>query len=205
MSKVFAQITMSLDGYATGPNVSVDNPLGDGGERLHYWLFGDGFKAPDAVDEQVAGEMFSNTGAFIVGKTMFDVGIGPWGDDGAFGMPCFVITHHSQPTLIKGPTTFSFVTDGIGGALRQARAVAGDKDICILGGPNILQQYLTTGAVDELRLDVAPVLLGHGTRLFNSGSGTAVEFERVRLLGSPLATHMIFRVASARGQTVSSI
>ena len=85
------------------------------------------------------------------------------------------------------------------------KAAAGDKDICILGGPNILQQYLTAGAVDELRLDVAPVLLGRGTRLFNSGSGTPVEFERVRLLESPLATHMIFRVASARGQTVSSI
>ena len=197
MSKVFAQITMSLDGYAAGPNVSVDNPMGDGGERLHYWLSGDGIKTPDAADKQVATEMFSNTGAFIVGKTMFDVGIGTWGDDGAFGMPCLVITHHSKPTLIKGPTTFSFVTGGIDSALRQARAAAGDKDICILGGPNILQQYLAARAVDELRLDVAPVLLGHGTRLFNNGD-TPAEFERVRLLESPLATHMIFRTVSSR-------
>lgn len=194
MSKVFAQITMSLDGYAAGPNVSVDNPLGDGGDRLHYWLFGDGIKLPDATDQQVAAEIFSATGAFIVGQTMFDVGIGTWGDDGAFSMPCFVITHHSQPTLFKGPTTFSFVTDGINSALRQARAAAGDKDICVLGGPNILQQYLTASAIDELRLDIAPVLLGRGTRLFNRG--TPMEFEQVRVLESPLATHMIFRAVS---------
>lgn len=134
MGKVFAQITMSLDGYATGPNVNVDNPMGDGGTQLHYWLFGDGVKGPSAVDQQVAADMFSNTGAFIVGKTMFDVGIRTWGDDGAFGMPCFVVTHHSRPDLKKDATTFSFVTDGTDSALRRAETAARGKDICILGG-----------------------------------------------------------------------
>lgn len=197
MSKVFAQITMSLDGYAAGPNVRVDNPLGDNGARLHYWLFGDGINVPNASDRQVAEEMFSNTGAFIIGKTMFDVGIGTWGEDGAFGMPCFVITHHAQPALIKGKTTFSFVTTGIESALQQARLAANDKDICILGGPNILHQYLAAGVVDELRLDVAPILLGRGTRLFNDINGPPIEFECIRLLESPLATHMIFRATSS--------
>jgi dihydrofolate reductase len=205
MSKVFAQITMSLDGYAAGANISVENPLGDGGTRLHYWLTSNGEIQPTDVDRQVATEMFSNTGAFIVGKTMFDVGIGIWGDDGTFAMPCFVITHHSQPMLIKGPTTFSFATDGIESALRQAQTAAGDKDVCILGGPNILQQYLTAGLVDELRLDIAPVLLGRGARLFSEGGAPPTEFERVRLLESPLATHMIFRVVPSRGQSVSVI
>ena len=149
--------------------------------------------------------MFSNTGEFIIGKTMFDVGIGTWGDDGAFGMPCFVITHHAQPALMKGPTTFLFVTYGIADALRQARMAASGKDICILGGPNILQQYLAAGDIDELRLDIAPVLLGRGTQLFNNRSGTPVEFDLTRLLKSPLATHMIFRAVSARGQMVSAI
>jgi dihydrofolate reductase len=193
MSKVFAQITMSLDGYATGPNVSVDNPLGDGGEQLHYWLFGDGKIEPTDIDRQVASEMFSNTGAFIVGKTMFDVGIGIWSEDGTFGMPCFVITHHPKPLLRKGPTTFLFVTDGIESALRQARTAVGNKDVCILGGPNILQQYLTTNALDELRLDIAPVLLRRGTPLFNEGNNPPAEFERISLLQSPLATHIVFR------------
>jgi dihydrofolate reductase len=193
MSKVFAQITMSLDGYATGPNVSVDNPLGDGGEQLHYWIFGDGKTEPTDDDRLVASEMFSNTGAVVIGKTMFDVGIGLWGEDGTFGMPCFVITHHPQPSLTKGPTTFLFVTDGIESALQQARTTAGNKDVCILGGPNILQQYLTINSLDELRLDVAPVLLRRGTPLFSGGNNPPAEFERVRLLQSPLATHIIFR------------
>lgn len=119
-------------------------------------------------------------------------------------MPCFVITHRSQAPLIKGPTRFSFVTEGIDSALRQARTAAKGKDICILGGPNILQQYLTEGIVDELRLDIAPVLLGQGTRLFNETGGLPAEFNRVRLLESPLATHMIFRTIASRGQAVSA-
>jgi dihydrofolate reductase len=204
MSKVFAQITMSLDGYATGPNVSVDSPLGDGGERLHYWLFGDGSLEPSEADRQVASDMFSNTGAFIIGKTMFDVGIGMWGEDGTFRMPCFVITHHPHPLLSKGPTTFLFVTDGIESALRQAREAAGNKDVCILGGPNILQQYLTTDALDELRLDIAPVLLGRGTPLFRGGNNPPAEFERIRLLQSPLATHIIFRAVKHRSHVTSA-
>lgn len=194
MSNVFAQITMSLDGFSAGPNVSPANPLGDNGALLHNWLFGDKQTEPTEIDRQVAREISSNTGAFIVGRTMFDVGIGTW-DDGTFGVPCFVITHRPQPVLLKGPTTFSFITEGIEFALQQARTAAADKEICILGGPSILQQYIAAGMIDELRLDIAPILLGRGTPLFKGSNIPPTEFEQVRLLGSPLATHMIFRVA----------
>jgi len=100
MSKVILDMTMSLDGFTAGPNISIEQPLGHDGERLHTWLFGD--KTP--LDADVIDEQFKTTGAFVMGRRTFNVGEAPWGDDGAFGMPCFVLTHHARETLIKGPT-----------------------------------------------------------------------------------------------------
>ena len=138
---------MSLDGFIAGPDVSIAHPMGVGGERLHEWLF-----APDrdAADTQVAGEMFSHqtTGAVLMGNTTFTVGEAPWGDDGAFGMPCFVVTRHARPMLRKQETTFTFVTRGLADAFEQARRAATGKNVNVMGA-NTIQQVLAAGVLDS--------------------------------------------------------
>jgi dihydrofolate reductase len=125
MGKVTANMSMLLDGFIAGPNVSVNNPLCEGGDRLHEWMF-----PPKGNYQEVAAEMFKNVGAVIMGKQMFNTGEEPWGDNPPFHMPVFVLTHEPRETLVKeGGTTLTFVTDGIESVLKQARAVAGDKDI----------------------------------------------------------------------------
>lgn len=193
MGKVVLDITMSLDGFVAAPNVSLEHPLGEGGLRLHDWLFRGG--STFGRDRQVADELFAMTGAFVLGRRTFDVGEGPWGDDGAFGRPCFVLTHRGRRPLVKGPTTFTFVLDGIASALRQAQAAAGDKAVCVMGGAQVAQQYLDAGLVDELRLHVATVLLGSGTRLFEHVATSRIALETTRVVESPFATHLDLRVA----------
>jgi dihydrofolate reductase len=195
MGKVVLEITMSLDGFVAAPNVDIARPLGEGGMCLHNWLFGDGTLSATRVDREAADEIFASAGAFIIGRRMFDVGEGPWGEDGAFGKPCYVLTHRGKDKMIKGPTTFNFVTDGIDSALEQAKAVAGDKNITVMGGANIAQQYLKAGLVDEMRIHVAPVLLGAGTRLFENINTQQIKLEITRVMESPLATHIIYSIA----------
>jgi dihydrofolate reductase len=191
MGIVFVEITMSLDGFVAAQNVGPSSPLGEGGMRLHDWLF----QSPeDSVDRQVAAEYFATTGAFVIGRLTFDLGEEPWGDDGTFGVPCFVVTHRPRPALVKGPTTFTFVTDGMESALVQAKAAAGEKDVCIMGGAAIDQQFIKAGFVDELRIHIAPVLLGAGTRLFDHIGTEPIKLEQTRLIESPLATHLRYRV-----------
>lgn len=192
MGKVILDITMSLDGFVAAPNVSLEHPLGEGGLRLHDWLFVGATKpGPDSF---VADELFAMTGAFVLGRRMFDVGEGPWGEDGAFGRPCFVLTHRARPTLVKGPTTFTFVLDGIASALRQAKAAAGDKAVCVMGGAQVAQQYLDAGLVDDVRLHIATILLGSGTRLFER-TGRELALARTRVIESPFAVHLDMSVA----------
>jgi dihydrofolate reductase len=193
MGRVILEITMSLDGFIAAPNVGVDQPLGEDGERLHGWLGIDGSPVSE-IDREISAEMFAETGAFILGRRTFDGGEGPWGDDGAFGMPCFVLTNRAREKLVKGPTTFTFVTDGVESALKQARAAAGDKDVVVMGGAEVAQQYLGAGLVDEVRIHLVPMLLGAGTRLFD---GSRVELERTRVVESPAATHLTFRIAGS--------
>ena len=192
MSKVFAQITMSLDGFVAGLHDSPENPLGDRGLELHRWIL-----APESqkgvFDGQVATEMFANTGAMLLGRRMADVGIPNWGEDGAFGLPCFIVTHRPTPAVKKAKTTFTFVTDGIERALTLALAAAQGKDVCIVGGASLIRQSLTEGLVDELRLSIAPILLGTGVSLFDK-LGTAARFLPVRSLESPLATHLTYKL-----------
>jgi dihydrofolate reductase len=183
--KVFLHLSMSLDGFAAGPNIGPEHPLGEGGERLHAWM---------ADDPEIAGEFFAGTGAFVLGRRMFDVGIDLWGEDGAFGMPCFVLTHRARETLRRGPTTFTFVADGIESALTQARAAAGGKSIGVGGGPTLARQYLAAGLIDEIRLQLIPVLLGAGTRLFEQIGTAPIELEQTRLIATPAATHLRYRV-----------
>jgi dihydrofolate reductase len=183
--KVILHLSVSLDGFAAGPNIGPEHPLGEEGERLHAWM---------AHDPELVAEFFAETGAFVIGRRMFDLGIALWGEDGAFGMPCFVVTHRGREPLRRGPTTFTFVRDGIASALTQAMAAAGGRNICVAGGPTVAQQYLTAGLIDEVRLQLIPMLLGAGTRLFDNIGNAPVELERTRLIATPSATHLRFRV-----------
>jgi dihydrofolate reductase len=202
MAKVVAGITTSLDGYITGPNDRPGAGLGDGGERLHYWVFGGPWTyegergSPADVDGAYLDEVFSSGGAMICGRTMHDV-VNGWGDEPGFGMPVFVVTHRPKERVVKGDTSFEFVTDGIDDALGRAREAAADKDVIVMGGADLLGQYLAAGMVDEFTLTIAPILLAHGKRLFDGIARTDIGFERTGVIESPYATHLRFRVTAA--------
>lgn len=214
MTKLKVNISMSLDGYVAGANQSVENPLGEGGERLHDWAFATrSFRAihnmeggSTGVDDDVAGEMLRNTGATIMGRHMFGGGEGPWGDwngwwgeNPPFHHPVFVVTHHARrPLELQGGTTFYFVTEGIHVALERAREAAGAQDINLGGGADVVQQYLKAGLVDELDVHVAPALLGGGARLFDNIDGWQMKYECVRLVSSPAAAHFKYRIVETR-------
>lgn len=200
MGKVVGGMTMSMDGFVTGPNDRRGAGLGDGGERLHYWVFGRPWTYDDlpdgsaeSPDREYLDEAFAAGGAWIVGRTMHDV-VDGWGDDPGFGVPVYVVTHRPHETVVKGDTTFEFVTDGIHEALGRARAAAGDKNVIVMGGADLLRQYLDAGSVDELTLTIAPVLLGDGKRLFDGLERTDIAFERFEVIASPYATHLRYRV-----------
>ena len=178
---------MSLDGFVAGPNQSLQEPLGTGGERLHEWVFplevwrrthgrtgGEVNASTRVMEEELAG-----IGATIMGRKMFGGGPGPWsttepwtgwwGRNPPFHHPVFVLTHHArEPLTMQGGTTFTFVTDGIESALEQARRAAGGKDVALAGGARAAQQYLNAGLVDDMQLHVVPTLLGGGERLFET-------------------------------------
>ena len=199
MSTVIAGITMSLDGYVTGPNDRLGAGLGDGGEQLHQWVFGGPWTydsprgTPAPVDQAYLDEVFTSAGAWIVGRTMHDV-VDGWGDDPGFGVPVFVVTHRPHETVVKGDTSFEFVTGGVADALGRARAAAGNKNVIVMGGADLLRQYLAAGEVDAFTLTIAPVLLGGGKRLFDGIARTDMEFERTGVVESPFATHIRFDV-----------
>ena len=190
MSTVIAGITMSLDGYVTGPNDRLGAGLGDGGEQLHQWVFGGPWTydsprgTPAPVDQAYLDE---------VGRTMHDV-VDGWGDDPGFGVPVFVVTNRPHETVVKGDTTFEFVTGGIEDVLARARAAAAGRNVIVMGGADLLRQYLAAGLVDEFTLTIAPVVLGAGKRLFDGIERTDIAFERTAVIESPFATHLRFRV-----------
>jgi dihydrofolate reductase len=216
MGKLVLDISMSLDGFVAGPNQSLDEPLGEGGEQLHEWVIPlkawrepHGMEGGETTDESpMVEEHLSSTGATIMGRRMFSGGEGPWeddpnadawwGDDPPFHHPVFVLTHHArEPVTKEGGTTFTFVTDGIEAALEQAQAAAGDKNVAIGGGANVAQQYLKAGLVDEVQLHIAPVFLGAGERLFEDHvDGAPATLEATRMIGGPTgAAHVRYRVA----------
>ena len=200
MVKVYVSLSMSLDGFITGPNPRPGEPMGDGGERLHEWMAGmaDFRERGDTsnADAYVLRELSSRTGALLMGRTMFDAGEVPWGDDPPFGMPVFVLTHRPRETVTKqGGTTYTFVTDGLEAALEQAKAAAGGKDVGLVGGTNLAQQCLRAGILDEIQIHLVPVLLGAGTRLFDHLGVEPIELKRTRVVESPVSvTHLSFRV-----------
>jgi dihydrofolate reductase len=215
MAKLVLDITMSLDGFVAGPNQTLEEPLGRGGERLHEWVYGlaswresHGLAGGEvSVDSDVLEESIAATGAVIMGRRMFSGGAGPWdedpnadawwGDEPPFHVPLFVLTHHPRPSEEKtGGTTFNFVTDGIEAALEQARAVAGQKNVNIAGGAQVAQQYLKAGLLDEIKIHVAPLLLGDGVRLFADLGDEPPKLECTRVIESPAVTHLRYRVAN---------
>lgn len=149
MGLVYANMSMSLDGFIAGPNVRVGNGMGDGGDDLHDWIFAGKSEAEVRAFMQ---EQFAAVGAVLMGRRLLDVGIEPWGDEPAFRSPVFVVTHRRADLIVKaGGTTYTFVTEGPDEALRLAREAAGDRDIRIEGGAAIVREYLKLGVVDELR------------------------------------------------------
>jgi dihydrofolate reductase len=205
MGRVLLSMSVSLDGFAAGPDVTVEHPMGRGGERLHEWLFHDGADravaadgvSPVGVDTEQAQELSTTTGAVVIGKRTFGIGVGLW-QDTPFPVPSFVITHEPHEQMAMKSAAFTFVTGGIEDALRQAQHAAGDKNVLIMGGASIAQQFVQSRLVDEIRLQLVPVLLGAGTRLFDHLATDHIELERTMVMESPRVTHLRFQVMSTR-------
>ncbi|WP_067487120.1 dihydrofolate reductase family protein [Actinomadura hibisca] len=200
MNKVTCDIAVSLDGFAAGPDQSLEYPIGvhagvHAGDLLHRWMF----ERPEENAEVI--EAITEAGAYIMGRNMFSHGRGSWdldwtgwwGENPPYHAPVFVLTHHPrEPVTMKGGTTFFFVTDGIEAALARAREAAGDRTVSIAGGAQTVNQYLAAGLLDELRLHISPVLLGTGERLFE-GVGD-LDLTPLSSATTDLVTHVTYRV-----------
>ncbi len=209
MGKVRISFTVSLDGYGAGPEQSLENPLGRGGEELHDWfVVTRTFKSyhgkeggSRGVDDEVAAKGVANLGAWIMGRNMFgppsggdwgdETWKGWWGDNPPYHGPVFVLTHHPRgPLEMEGGTTFHFVTDGIEAALERARAAAGDGDVLVAGGVATIRQYLQARLLDELHLAISPILLGSGESLFEGLDLPALGYRVTDRIASDAATHV---------------
>jgi dihydrofolate reductase len=197
MTKVAASITISVDGYVTGPNDGPGRGLGDGGERLHYWVFGGPWSYEQeprgeatGADKEFLDEAVARAGAVVVGRNMYEAAAA-WGGQNPFGVPLFVLTHRVEdaPPADSG---FTFV-NGLDEAISRARQAAGDKDVGIGGGADVIRQALRAGYVEELSISIAPAILGGGKRLFE-GLEQTMNLEHLFLRQSPLATHITYRV-----------
>jgi dihydrofolate reductase len=210
MSKVFFLVSVSLDGYLAPPGMdgehAGDPTYADWGAqwgKLQSWIFPQRFfremlklgeGGETGTDNQIVEHTFRRTGVSIMGKRMFDLGERMWPEEAPFHTPVFVLNSQvREPWVRSGGTTFHFVSDGIESALRQARAVAGDRDIRIAGGANAIQQYLRAGLVDEFTLAISPVMFGGGPRLF-ADIGRDVRVELVETSASPRVTHVRYAV-----------
>jgi dihydrofolate reductase len=208
VQSITCQLAISLDGFIAGPNQSLENPLGEGGTRLHEWAFSNAsWRAQHGMeggehnsDSQVIEEATQGIGAYIMGRKMFGGGDGPWdetwtgwwGDEPPYHAPVFVLTHHPrQPLELRG-TTFTFVTDGIESALEQARAAAGEQNVAIAGGAQAARQYLAAGLLDQLQLHIVPIVLGSGERLLVDVGNPLLQ--PVQVVASPTVTHVTYRV-----------
>jgi dihydrofolate reductase len=195
MAKVVADITVSLDGFVTGPDPGVDNGLGRGGDPLHAWAL-----QPDATDRAVLTESVDATGVVIMGRRLFDIidAPGGWDDEMGYGAdlaaqpPVLVVTHNPPDTMRQSPARFTFVVDGIASAIAKGRAMAGDRDVVIMGGADVIRQAIEAGLVDELRLHLSPILFGEGTPLFEGAAPRRLRQIHVRVSGH--ATHLTYRL-----------
>jgi dihydrofolate reductase len=190
-SKVVFDISMSLDGFITAAKRRPDEPLGDGGRRLHEWAFG----ADERNREYLQGAI-SGLGAVITGRDTYDTSVPWWGADGPSGparRPVFVVTHQAPADSPEGGV-YTFVTDGIEAALKQATEAAGGQVVCVMGGASIGQQYIAAGLVDEISVHLVPVLFGSGTRMFEHLGDEHIQLEAVEAVGTPTEIHTRFRI-----------
>jgi len=204
MSKIFFSIGLSLDGFMAGVNGGPKNPLGDGGINIHDWMFKQkaflqrlNLEGGDTNnrDNDIIEEIFNRSGAYIMGKRMFDEGETNWPENAPFRAPVYVVTNRQRdPWVRKGGTTFYFVNDGIESALQKAKQAAGNKDISISGGADIIQQYLNAELVDEFIIHVAPIMLCNGVRLFEKIEKRKFSLEIIEAVSSTLVTHLKYKV-----------
>ena len=202
MGKVTTGLSMSLDGFIAGPNDGPGSPLGDGGERLFAWYAGGDteYRLPGTEmvfmvspqSAQLLGEAHTNMGAFVTGRRTFDISNG-WGGSPPLGVPTFVVTHSVPQEWVYEGSPFTFVTDGVESAVEQARAVAGDKNVAT-GAASIAQQCIRAGLLDEIHIDLMPVLLGDGIRLFDHLGAGPIELESTEVIEGAGVTHLTFRV-----------
>lgn len=215
MGKVRLDISVSLDGFVAGPNQSIEDPLGEGGEQLHEWAVPlEAFRRPHGMEggevnanSPLLAEAFENIGAVLMGRNMFGGGPGPWGDepwqgwwgdDPPFHVPVFVVTHYPREPLVKeGGTTFTFVTDGVESAVAQAKDAAVGKDVGVGGGAQIAQQCLAAGLIDEMQLHVVPILLRGGARLLEDLGDGPLGLEQIRVVEGPGVTHIKYEVSAS--------
>ena len=202
MGKVTTGLSMSVDGFIAGPNDGPGSPLGDGGERLFAWYSGGDteYRLPGTEmvfmvspqSAQLLGEAHTNMGAFVTGRRTFDISNG-WGGSPPLGVPTFVVTHSVPQEWVYEGSPFTFVTDGLESAVEQARAVAGDKNVAV-GAASIAQQCIRAGFLDEIHVDLVPVLLGDGIRLFDHLGAGPIELESTEVIEGAGITHLTFRV-----------
>jgi dihydrofolate reductase len=196
MTKVLAGITTSVDGYVAGPGDGPGKGLGEGGERLHYWVFGGPWSydsgstgEPTGEDAAWLEETMARVGAVVGGRWTYEAA-DRWGDTNPWGLPFFIVTHRPEEEPAGGAFTF---VDGVEEAVARAREAAGDKDVHVMGGADVIRQALAAGLVDELTIIVAPVVLGGGKHLFE-GFDQSLELEHIGVRQSPLATFVDYRV-----------
>jgi len=190
MALVIAGISMSLDGFVTGPDVTREHQLGTGGDVLHRWLW-----EPTPEDAAVLDGMAASAGAILMGRRSYDLaeGDGGWGDGGPAGaVPCVVLTH-TPPETVRAPDVFTFVTEGIEAAVKLAKDAAGDRVVGVHGA-SAAQQCLAAGLLDEIQVHLAPVVLGSGTRLFDNLGGRQFSLDRTDVVPTGNVTHLRYQV-----------
>jgi dihydrofolate reductase len=191
MTRVIFDISMSLDGFVTASNVRPEEPMGDGGQRLHDWAF-----CQDERNRELLAEAVNFVGALIAGRRTYDLSVPWWGADGPAGparVPVFVVTH-AEPEEVPEGGVYTFVTDGIESALEQAKAAAGEKDVAVMGGAEIGQQYIREGLIDEISIHLVPMLFGSGNRMFEHLGTEHIQLESAGVIETPEATHLRLRV-----------
>ena len=198
MTTIVADISMSLDGFVTGPNAGPANGLGDGGGPIHDWVFSD-----DAVDKAVVAEATERSGAVVMGRNLFDVVDGPqgWNDEMGYGpahaaRPPFVVVTHHPPASVRLALDFTFITEGVAAAIEAARAVCpSNKDVVIMGGGDVVRQAIDQRLIDLLTIHLSPIVLGSGTPLFGQVARNQLRQTEVRV--SAFAVHVTYEPASA--------
>jgi dihydrofolate reductase len=189
MTKVIFDMSMSLDGFVKASNATPEQPLGDGGERLHEWAFSE-----DERDREVLAGGVKGSGAIIAGRRTYDDSLPWWGADGPHPPTRVFVVTHEAPDAVPEGSVYTFVTDGIESALEQAKAAAGDKNVAVMGGPDIGRQFIESGLVDEIGVHLVPVLFGSGTRMFEHLGGERIQLETTSVIETPAAIHLEFRV-----------